>query len=43
MRGSFFDEGLVEVVELLAGAGKQLIIAGLDLDPTLFSASPTET
>jgi len=30
--GQFFDEGLVEVVELLAGAGKQLIIAGLDLD-----------
>lgn len=30
--GQFFDEGLVEVVELLAGAGKQIIVAGLDLD-----------
>jgi thymidine kinase len=30
--GQFFDEGLVEVARLLAGAGKQLIIAGLDLD-----------
>ncbi len=30
--GQFFDDGLVEVAELLARAGKQLIIAGLDLD-----------
>jgi thymidine kinase len=28
----FFDDELVEVATLLAGAGKQLIIAGLDLD-----------
>ena len=30
--GQFFDDGLVEVAEILAGAGKNLIIAGLDLD-----------
>ena len=30
--GQFFDENLVEVVDLLAAAGKQVIIAGLDLD-----------
>ena len=30
--GQFFDDGLVEVAEMLAGAGKNLIIAGLDLD-----------
>jgi thymidine kinase len=30
--GQFFDDGLVEVADLLAGAGKNLIIAGLDLD-----------
>ena len=30
--GQFFDEGLVDVAMQLAGAGKQLIIAGLDLD-----------
>lgn len=30
--GQFFDEGLVEVVERLAEAGKQVIVAGLDLD-----------
>lgn len=30
--GQFFDQGLVAVAELLAGAGKNLIIAGLDLD-----------
>ena len=30
--GQFFDEGLVEVVEQLAGAGKQVIVAGLDTD-----------
>jgi thymidine kinase len=30
--GQFFDDGLVEVAALLAGAGKNLIIAGLDLD-----------
>ncbi|MCJ7781390.1 MAG: thymidine kinase [Acidimicrobiia bacterium] len=30
--GQFFDEGLVEVATNLAAAGKQLIIAGLDLD-----------
>ena len=30
--GQFFDDGLVDVAELLAGAGKQLIIAGLDTD-----------
>lgn len=30
--GQFFDEGLVEVATSLAAAGKQLIIAGLDLD-----------
>lgn len=28
----FFDPGLVEVVELLAAASKQVIVAGLDLD-----------
>lgn len=28
----FFDDGLVEVAQILAGAGKNLIIAGLDLD-----------
>jgi thymidine kinase len=30
--GQFFDEGLVDVAMRLAAAGKQLIIAGLDLD-----------
>ena len=30
--GQFFDTGLVEVATLLAGAGKQVIVAGLDLD-----------
>jgi len=30
--GQFFDTGLVEVAEQLAAAGKQVIIAGLDLD-----------
>ncbi|MBM3694890.1 MAG: thymidine kinase [Actinobacteria bacterium] len=30
--GQFFDEGLVEVVEWLAAAGKRVIVAGLDLD-----------
>jgi thymidine kinase len=30
--GQFFDDGLIEVAETLAGAGKNLIIAGLDLD-----------
>ena len=30
--GQFFDDGLVEVAEILAGAGKNLIVAGLDLD-----------
>ncbi|MEN8238726.1 MAG: thymidine kinase [Actinomycetota bacterium] len=30
--GQFFDEGLVAVAERLASAGKNLIIAGLDLD-----------
>ncbi len=30
--GQFFDDGLVEVAQILAGAGKNLIIAGLDLD-----------
>jgi thymidine kinase len=30
--GQFFDEGLVEVVDLLAATGKNVIIAGLDLD-----------
>ena len=30
--GQFFDDGLVEVAEMLACAGKNLIIAGLDLD-----------
>lgn len=30
--GQFFDEGLVEVAMLLAGAGKQVIVAGLDTD-----------
>lgn len=28
----FFDDGLVEVVESLAHAGRQVIVAGLDLD-----------
>lgn len=30
--GQFFDAGLVEVAEVLAGAGKNVIVAGLDLD-----------
>ncbi len=30
--GQFFDVGLVEVCETLANAGKQVIVAGLDLD-----------
>ncbi|HSJ71290.1 MAG TPA: thymidine kinase [Acidimicrobiia bacterium] len=30
--GQFFDDGLVEVAEMLAGAGKNIIVAGLDLD-----------
>jgi thymidine kinase len=30
--GQFFDDGLVEVAMLLAGAGKQIIVAGLDTD-----------
>lgn len=30
--GQFFDDDLVDVAEMLAGAGKNLIIAGLDLD-----------
>ena len=30
--GQFFDGGLVGVAEQLAGAGKQVIVAGLDLD-----------
>ena len=30
--GQFFDDGLVDVVESLASAGKQVIIAGLDTD-----------
>lgn len=30
--GQFFDENLVEVAEMLAGAGKNIIVAGLDLD-----------
>lgn len=30
--GQFFDPGLIEVVERLAKAGKQVIVAGLDLD-----------
>jgi len=30
--GQFFDEGLVEVVERLAAAGKKVIVAGLDQD-----------
>lgn len=30
--GQFFDEGLIQVAEILAGAGKNIIIAGLDLD-----------
>jgi len=30
--GQFFDEGLIEVADLLAAAGKQIIVAGLDLD-----------
>ncbi|MGC2239618.1 MAG: thymidine kinase [Acidimicrobiia bacterium] len=30
--GQFFDHGLVDVVEQLAGAGKEVIIAGLDTD-----------
>ncbi|MCB2224184.1 MAG: thymidine kinase [Actinobacteria bacterium] len=28
----FFDDGLIEVVERLAGAGKRVIVAGLDQD-----------
>ena len=30
--GQFFDDGLVEVVERLADAGKRVIVAGLDQD-----------
>lgn len=30
--GQFFDDGLVDVVDRMAGAGRQVIIAGLDLD-----------
>lgn len=30
--GQFFDDGLVDVVTMLAAAGKQVIIAGLDTD-----------
>jgi thymidine kinase len=30
--GQFFDDGLVDVAQMLAAAGKNLIIAGLDLD-----------
>ena len=30
--GQFFDDNLVEVTTLLAGAGKRVIVAGLDLD-----------
>lgn len=30
--GQFFDEGLTDVVALLADAGKQVIVAGLDTD-----------
>ena len=30
--GQFFDDGLVGVAEQLASAGKQVIVAGLDLD-----------
>jgi thymidine kinase len=30
--GQFFDDGLVGVVERLAGTGKRVIVAGLDLD-----------
>ncbi len=30
--GQFFDHGLVPVAEQLAGLGKQIIVAGLDLD-----------
>jgi len=30
--GQFFDDGLVQVAEMLAGAGKNIIVAGLDLD-----------
>ncbi|MGD2051549.1 MAG: thymidine kinase [Acidimicrobiia bacterium] len=30
--GQFFDMGLVDVATMLAGAGKQVIVAGLDLD-----------
>jgi thymidine kinase len=30
--GQFFDQGLVEVVEMLAAAGKRVIVAGLDQD-----------
>jgi thymidine kinase len=30
--GQFFDLGLVEVADQLAGAGKQVVVAGLDTD-----------
>ena len=30
--GQFFDDGLVDVAEQLAHTGKQVIVAGLDLD-----------
>lgn len=30
--GQFFDDGLVDAADILAAAGKQVIVAGLDLD-----------
>ncbi len=30
--GQFFDDGLIDVCESLAAAGKQVVVAGLDLD-----------
>jgi thymidine kinase len=30
--GQFFDQGLIEAAETLAAAGKQVVVAGLDLD-----------
>jgi thymidine kinase len=41
--GQFFDEGLVGVVGLLAGAGKKVIVAGLDLDYLGRSFEPIPT
>ena len=37
--GQFFDDGLIEVCEGLALGGKQVIVAGLDLDYLGYSST----